>query len=64
MYVFSQDDRQHNVNSDEGHNPLGENNEKNSGQLQDLLNSSKLFIPSNTPRFRYINNVYIIENLI
>lgn len=54
-----QDGRQRNATSEESRGPNGgeENgdrtSQKDSEQLCDLLNSSKLFIPSNTPRCRY-----------
>jgi len=53
IYVYSQDDHPHNVTSDEGVNALGE---KSTEQLQDVFNSSKIFIPLSTPRCRYLLN--------
>ncbi|KAF0759642.1 Uncharacterized protein FWK35_00036416 [Aphis craccivora] len=44
------DDHQNNVSSGEGFNPLYE---KSSEQQQDVLSSSKIFIPLSTPRYSF-----------
>lgn len=53
IYFCLQDDHSHNVTSGEGFNPL---DEKSPEQLQDVLNSSKIFIPLSNPRCRYLLN--------
>jgi len=52
IYFCSQDDHPHNMTSGcEGFNSL---HEKSFEQLQDVLDSSKIFIPLSTPRCRYL----------